>query len=61
VTIQSFKEWKIIFDREAHRRKMRGEEERLKAMTTKEREEYKRMGSRLTGGRVFPFSVSLPI
>ncbi|KAI0281371.1 RWD-domain-containing protein [Russula aff. rugulosa BPL654] len=53
VTIQSFKEWKIIFDREAHRGKMRGEEERLKAMTTKEREEYKRMGSRLTGRQLF--------
>jgi hypothetical protein len=53
--MQSFKEWKIIFDREVHRRKMRGEEEKLKAMTTKEREEHKKMGGRLTGGRVERF------
>ena len=40
---------------------MRGEEEKLKAMTTKEREEHKKMGARLTGGRVDPFRLSLPI
>jgi len=34
---------------------MRGEEEKLKAMTTKEREEHKKMGGRLTGGRVERF------
>jgi hypothetical protein len=35
---------------------MRADEEKLKAMTTKEREEYKKIGSRLTGERVFPIS-----
>jgi hypothetical protein len=61
VTVQSFKEWKIIFDREVHLRKMRDDEEKLKAMTTKEREEYKKIGARLTGRRVSPFRLSLPI
>ena len=56
MTIQSFKEWKFIFDREVHLRKIRGEEDKLKAMTPKEREEYKKIGTRLTGGHVFPFS-----
>jgi hypothetical protein len=56
VTIQSFKEWKIVFDREVHLRKIRGEEEKLKGMTAKERDEHKKIGGRLTGGRVFPFS-----
>lgn len=56
MTVQSFKEWKIVFDREVLLRKTRDEEEKLKAMTTKEREEYKKMGGRLTGRHVFPCS-----
>jgi hypothetical protein len=55
VTIKSFNEWKIKFDRETSLRRMRGEEEKLKAMTAKEKEEYKRMGARLTGERVTPY------
>ncbi|KAI0256676.1 RWD-domain-containing protein [Lactifluus subvellereus] len=53
VTIKSFNEWKIKFDRETSLRRTREEEEKLKAMTAKEREEYKRMGARLTGRQLF--------
>ena len=56
MTIESFNEWKVRFDREVSLRRTREEEEKLKALTTKEREEYKRIVARLTGGRVFPFS-----
>jgi hypothetical protein len=55
VTVKSFNEWKIKFDREVSLRRMRDEEEKLKAMTSKEREEYKRMGVRLTGELVTPY------
>ncbi|KAI0006013.1 RWD-domain-containing protein [Russula compacta] len=53
VTIESFRGWKIKFDREASLRKMREEEEKLKAMTAKEREEHKRIAVRLTGRQLF--------
>jgi hypothetical protein len=54
VTVKSFNEWKVKFDREVSLRRMRDEEEKLKAMTAKEKEEYKRMGARLTGELVTP-------
>lgn len=60
MTIQSFNEWKIKFDRELLLRKQRAEEDKLKALTAKEREEYKRMAVRLTGGCSL-FWLSLPI
>ncbi|KAH9981311.1 RWD-domain-containing protein [Lactifluus volemus] len=53
VTKKSFNEWKMKFDREMSLRRLRGEEEKLKAMTTKEREEYKKIGTRLTGRQLF--------
>jgi hypothetical protein len=56
VTVQSFNEWKTRFDREAYLRKTRDEEDRLKAMSAKERDEYKKMAVRLTGRCVFPYS-----
>lgn len=56
MTIQSFNAWKIKSDREVYLRKMRDEEDKLKAMTGKEREEYKKMAIRLTGACVFPIS-----
>jgi hypothetical protein len=49
VTIESFKTWKAKFDKEMEAKKSKEEEERLKGMTAKEREEYKRMGTRLSG------------
>ncbi|KAI0302009.1 RWD-domain-containing protein [Russula brevipes] len=59
VTIESFNEWKNRFDREASLRKTREDVERLKAMTTKEREEYKRIGVRLTGRQLFEHDKNL--
>ena len=54
MTIESFNEWKARFDGEVSVRRMREEEGKLKALTAKEREEYKRIAARLTGGRVSP-------
>jgi hypothetical protein len=54
VTIESFNEWKTRFDKGVSLRRMREEGEKLKALTAKEREEYKRIAARLTGGRVSP-------
>lgn len=59
MTIKSFNEWKIKFDRETSLRRTREEEEKLKALTAKEREEYKRMGARLTGKRVAPYQAKV--
>ncbi|KAF8694333.1 hypothetical protein AX14_002077 [Amanita brunnescens Koide BX004] len=49
VTLQSFKIWKTKFDKEAASKKTQEEDEKLKAMSPKEREEYKRLSSRLSG------------
>ena len=49
VTNESFKVWKAKFDKEMAQRKAKEEEEQLKASTPKEREEYKKVHSRLTG------------
>ncbi|THH05248.1 hypothetical protein EW145_g4944 [Phellinidium pouzarii] len=53
VTIQSFKEWKARFDREIARKKTQEEDERLKGMSPKEREEYKKVHTRLSGRQLF--------
>lgn len=49
VTIVSFRAWKANFDKEMSQRKLRDEEERLRALTSKEREEVKKIGTRMTG------------
>ena len=49
VTVESFKAWKTKFDAELAIKKAKAEEEKLKAMTPKEREEYKRIQGRLSG------------
>ncbi|PFH54376.1 hypothetical protein AMATHDRAFT_135578 [Amanita thiersii Skay4041] len=53
VTIESFKVWKAKFDKETAQKKAQEEDERLKSMTPKEREEYKRLTSRLSGRHLF--------
>ena len=58
MTAQSFNEWKTKFDREVYLRKTREEEDKLKAMSAKERDEYKKIAFRLTGRCVFPFRLS---
>ncbi|KAF8188410.1 ubiquitin-conjugating enzyme/RWD-like protein [Pholiota molesta] len=53
VTLESFKSWKAKFDQEMAARKVQEEEERLKALTPKEREEWKRSQTRLSGRQLF--------
>jgi len=53
VTVESFKVWKAKFDKKLAAKKVQEEEEKLKAMTPKEREEYKRLTSRLSGRHLF--------
>lgn len=49
VSNESFKAWKATFDREMTQKKQQEEEERLKGLTPKEREEWKRSQTRLSG------------
>ncbi|KAF8077970.1 RWD-domain-containing protein [Lyophyllum atratum] len=53
VTVESFKAWKAAFDREIALRKAREDEEKLKGLTPKEKEEWKRVGSRFSGRQLF--------
>ena len=67
VTIESFKSWKAKFDADQARRKQREEAERLVGLTPKEREEWKRMTTRLSGENIsshkhaanMPFKLSM--
>jgi len=47
--VESFKAWKEKFDKELAIKKLREDEEQLRNMTPKEREEWKKLGTRLTG------------
>lgn len=49
VTVESFKAWKIKFDQELAIEKAREDEEKMKGLTAKEREEFKKIGTRLSG------------
>jgi len=53
VTVESFKAWKEKFDKNLAIKKSREEEEQLKSMTPKEREEWKKFGTRLSGRQLF--------
>ncbi|RDB21059.1 hypothetical protein Hypma_011582 [Hypsizygus marmoreus] len=53
VTVESFKAWKASFDRELAIKKAQEDDEKIKGLTPKEREEWKRMGTRLTGRQLF--------
>ncbi|KAK7054919.1 hypothetical protein VNI00_003382 [Paramarasmius palmivorus] len=53
VTVESFKAWKVKFDAEQAEMKAREEEEKLKGLTAKEREEWKRISVRLSGRQLF--------
>ena len=46
---QTFMMWKEKFDKEMTRKKATEEEERLKALSAKEREEFKKHAGRLSG------------
>jgi hypothetical protein len=49
VTATTFKTWKAKFDAEQAARKAKEDEEKLKGLTAKEREEWKRVQGRLSG------------
>jgi hypothetical protein len=49
VTLESFKVWKAKFDKELAEKKAQEEQEKLKELTPKEREEYKKTQTRLSG------------
>ncbi|KIY50883.1 RWD domain-containing protein [Fistulina hepatica ATCC 64428] len=53
VTIESFRAWKAAFDAEIAARQAKEDELRLKALTPKEREEWKKMQGRLSGRQLF--------
>jgi len=53
VTLESFLAWKSKFDKELALKKLREEDEKMKNLTPKEREEWKRAGTRLTGRQLF--------
>jgi len=53
VTVESFQAWKSKFDKELAFKKSREDEEKMRSLTPKEREEWKRAGSRLTGRQLF--------
>jgi len=56
VTLESFKAWKFNFDKEMGMKKAREEEERLKGITPKEREEIKKVNMRLSGRQLFEWN-----
>ncbi|SCV69495.1 BQ2448_2515 [Microbotryum intermedium] len=53
VTVESFAQWKIKFDKEMADASAKEEQERLKALPPKEREEAKKFRSKLTGRQLF--------
>ncbi|KAF8959064.1 RWD domain-containing protein [Flammula alnicola] len=53
VTLESFRAWKTKFDQEIALKRAQEEEERLKGLTPKEREEWKRSQTRLSGRQLF--------
>ncbi|KIM87049.1 hypothetical protein PILCRDRAFT_95926 [Piloderma croceum F 1598] len=53
VVLESFLAWKLKFDRELALKKSREEDEKMKSLTPKEREEWKRAGTRLSGRQLF--------
>lgn len=53
VTVKTFKAWKAKFDLELAARKTLVDEEKLKALTPKERDEWKKAAVRLSGRQLF--------
>ncbi|KAK7693569.1 hypothetical protein QCA50_003138 [Cerrena zonata] len=53
VTKESFTSWKLKFDREMAAKNAKEEDEKTKAFSMKEREELKKLATRLTGRQLF--------
>lgn len=51
VTPESFLAWKVKFDKEMAAKRLKEQEEKLKGLSPKEREEYKKLQTRSTGLR----------
>ena len=49
MTLERFLVWKTKFDKEMNTRKAREEDDRIKGLNPKEKEEWKRQGQRPTG------------
>lgn len=49
MTLDSFKTWKVKFDHDMAIIKAKEEEEKMKGMSAKEKDEYRRIGTRLSG------------
>jgi hypothetical protein len=47
--VESFRVWKVKFDQEMALKKARDNEEKMKGLSPKEREEFKRLATRATG------------
>jgi len=53
VTRESFLAWKLKFDKQMAAKRSKEQEEKLKNFTPKEREEYKKFQTRLSGKQLF--------
>ncbi|KAF9464676.1 RWD-domain-containing protein [Collybia nuda] len=53
VTVESFRAWKFVFDKEMKAKKAQEDDEKLKSLTPKERDEWRRVGTRLSGRQLF--------
>jgi hypothetical protein len=49
VTVESFQIWRVKFNKEKQLEKRRQEEERVRDMSNKDKEEFKKILTRLTG------------
>ncbi|KAH9934793.1 RWD-domain-containing protein [Fomitopsis serialis] len=61
VTVENFNAWKAKFDKAQAIKKAREDEEKLRGMTAKEREEYKKLATRLSGRQLFERDRTLAI
>ncbi|KAH9854130.1 RWD-domain-containing protein [Lenzites betulinus] len=59
VTLESFHAWKVKFDKEMAVKRAREEEEKLKGLSAKEREEFKKSQTRLSGRQLFERDTNL--
>ena len=59
VTLESFENWKVGFEAELVMKRKQEEQERLKALPPKEREETKRYLAKLSGAPLAPFSLAV--
>lgn len=61
ITVSSFSAWKFKFDQELALKKAREDDEKMKGLSLKEREEYKKLATRLSGRQLFERDKDLAI